>query len=917
MNAIKQTEGGRLSLAAASKFAERWKDVTSEKQFDQQFWHEFFKDICGIEDFRESGIEFQKKVISSKRGTQNYIDVFWKDVFLVEHKSAGKDLDAAEAQARDYLVSLPPALRPPSLIISDFARFRIVDVLLGNKVEFPLEELPLNLNRIEALIEMNSKKAVEVQIEADQKAAQLMADLYIELKNYQYEGHVASVFMVRILFCLFADDTRMWKTSSFSNLVKDTNPLGTDLGPRLATLFEILDTPKELRKGPQDPLLEDFPYVNGGIFSERLETINFNAAMRNALMNACMYDWSSINPTIFGALFQDIKSRDERHANGEHYTTEQNIEKTIGPLFLDELYARLESVWDHDSKLKSLQIELGKFQILDPACGCGNFLITTYKRLRQLELDIIVRIKQLDGTFGQTSLLDVSEDLHVKMEQFHGIEYVEWSSQIAKVAMHLTDHQENLKLETILGVAANRFPLTHASKIVQGNALQIDWAEICPMTDKTIIVGNPPFLGASWQNEEQKKDQTSIWSGVKRSGGLDYVSNWYLLASRYIQKTTGRVAFVSTNSITQGEQPAVIWGELSKLGVGIDFAHRTFVWQSDAAGKAAVHCVIIGFSKNPKPKKRDLYSYSNGKGLPILEKVLNINAYLLDAPEVLIKSRTKPLMPSTPIMNKGSQPTDDGYLSNISIEEAETIRETDPIASKYLKPLMGGQEFIQGRSRYCLWLVNAKPEDLTRSPELSRRIAAVREMRLSSSKASTRKDAERPYLFQENRQPQQNFIAVPEVSSENRDYIPVGFFTPDVIPTNKIQVIEGGGLSLFSLLTSRVFSAWVKGVSGRLGSSISISSEITYNNFPFPALESEQRKDLERTAQDILDVRKTYFESSLATLHNPLATPHELLKAYQANDKAVLRIFGLGPNATESEILSTLLARHSHLIDGE
>jgi hypothetical protein len=443
-----------LSRAAAARFVEKWKNAKDEKQESNLFWHSFFIDLLGITDLQAAGIEFEKRVISSKKGTTNYIDVFWKDTFLAEQKSAGKDLDAAESQAREYVVSLPPALRPPIVIVSDFARFRIVDVLRNQTVEFPLTELPNNVDRLEGIVHHKTTSVTRIQVEADQKAAQLMADLYVQLEKNGYEGHDASVFMVRILFCLFADDTRMWKTDTFGDLVKDTNPLGSDLGPRLQSLFEVLDTAKENRPKMIDQALVDFPYVNGGIFAERLPMFHFNTAMRNALMNACAYDWSSINPTIFGALFQDIKSKDERRANGEHYTTEENIDKTINPLFLDDLHEKLEQAWDNQGQLKELQRELGSIQILDPACGCGNFLITAYKRLRQLELDIIVRLKQLEGSLGQTSLLDVAEDLHVKLEQLHGIEYVEWSSQIAKVAIYLTDHQENLKLETVLGVAA-------------------------------------------------------------------------------------------------------------------------------------------------------------------------------------------------------------------------------------------------------------------------------------------------------------------------------------------------------------------------------------------------------------------------------------------------------------------------------
>jgi hypothetical protein len=784
---------------------------------------------------------------------------------------------------------------------------------LGNKIEFPLEELPANLNRIEALMALNSTKAVEVQVEADQKAARLMADLYIELKNFQYEGHVASVFMVRILFCLFADDTRMWKTGSFSNLVKDTNPLGTDLGPRLATLFEILDTPKELRKGPRDPLLEDFPYVNGGIFSERLETVNFNGPMRNALMNACMYDWSSINPTIFGALFQDIKSKDERHANGEHYTTEQNINKTIGPLFLDELHERLVSAWDSESKLEALQRELGTYQILDPACGCGNFLITTYKRLRQLELDIILRLKQLEGTSGQTSLLDVSEDLFVKLEQLHGIEYVEWSSQIAKVAIYLADHQENLKLETVLGVASNRFPLSHASNIVQGNALQIDWTEVCPISDTTIIVGNPPFLGSLMLDDQQKTDQSKIWFEHKKSGLMDYVTNWYLLAAKHMQGTKARAAFVSTNSITQGEQPAILWSQLEKTPVAIDFAHRTFAWQSDASGKAAVHCVIIGFSAFFRSSKKSLWVYDDYKAEPRLSIAKNINGYLADGPDVLIGTRQRPLNAEMPQMYFGSMPRDNGHLSKISEQEADEIRVSDPSAAKYLRKLIGSDELINNLDRFCLWLEDISPEELNKSKVLKARVTAVREMRLASKAASTRESAKFPHLFVQRAQPKTDYIAVPRVSSENRPYVPMGFFAPSVIASDALLTVPNASPFTFGLLMSSVFNVWNRAVSGRLESRFRISQEITYNNFPVPLWNDAQHAAISASASGILEARSKHTSSSLASMYSATSMPLDLLKAHEANDKAVLSLFGISRNADEAAILEGLFENYQRL----
>jgi hypothetical protein len=902
-----------LSPAAAARFAEKWKGTIEEQQNSQAFWQDFFREVLRIHDLQDAGIEFEKKVISSKKGTVTRIDVYWKDTLLVEQKSAGKDLDQAEAQAREYVFSLPPAQRPPTVVVSDFARFRIVDIILNKSHEFLLENLPENLHRIEAIAGKRGKRATHVQVAADQKAAQLMADLYVQMEKYGYQGHEVSVFMVRILFCLFADDTRMWKTDLFENLIKDTNPLGTDLGPRLSNLFALLDTPKDERRGPQDPLLIDFPYVNGGIFSERLETINFNTPMRNALMNACSYDWSSINPTIFGSLFQDIKSKEARHANGEHYTTEENIDKTIEPLFLDELQERLAECWDNESKLRELQRDLGSFQILDPACGCGNFLITTYKRLRQIELDIVIRLKQLDGTTGQVSLFDVSQDLYVKLEQLHGIEYVEWSSQIAKVAIYLTDHQENLKLETVLGVAANRFPLSHAASIVQGNALEIDWATVCPMGDSTVIVGNPPFLGSLMLDDAQKDDQKRIWSDHKKSGLMDYVSNWYLLAAAHLQGTKGRAAFVSTNSITQGEQPAILWHKLQHTPVFIDFAHRTFNWDSEASGKAAVHCVIIGFSATKSNRAKRLFVYDTVKSEPRETKAKNINAYLADGPDLIIGTRQSPLNHSLLPMYFGSMPRDNGHLSNISPAEAEEIRATDVIAAKYLRRLIGSTELINATERFCLWLEDAEPRDLASSPVLKARIAAVREMRLASNAASTRSAAATSHLFVQRAQPKTRYIAVPRVSSEARPYVPMAVFEPDVIASDALLTIPNADDFIFGLVMSSAFNVWNRAVSGRLKSDCRISQEITYNNFPIPEPSESQRAAIEMTSREITTARMQYPNSSLSDLYRAGSTPIALHKAHLANDKAVLALLGARGQMTEVEILQQLFACYEEL----
>jgi len=909
-----EEEAKGLSLYAINRFAERWKDRTREKQESESFWQEFFRDVCGLTDLREANIEFQKTVISQKNNKDNYIDVFWKDTMLVEHKSAGKSLDTAEQQARGYLSALPPVLRPPVLLMTDFARMRIVEYLTGESIEFPLVDLPKHVARLERIVLQRLPGAAATQIEADQKAAKLMANLYVELEKNGYEGHQTSVFLVRILFCLFADDTHMWKKGIFLKFVDSTVEDGSGVGPRIQSLFEILNTPKEARPKVIDEQLREFPYVNGGLFAEQLSTIYFTREMRQALVKACAYDWSAINPTIFGTLFQAIKSKEERRLLGEHYTTEEAIHKVLDPVLFDELNEKLVLAWDNTAKLKLLKAELGTFQLLDPACGSGNFLITAYKRLRKLELEIIVRLKVLQGRETEVGLLDATMELAVSLKQLHGIEYEEWSSQIAKVAMILADHQENLQLETVLGYAPDRFPLTESAKIIHANALTTDWASVCPMSDSTLIIGNPPFLGYSNQTPEQKAEQLSVWGKVRGAGVLDYVANWYLLAARNLKETSGRFAYVSTNSIVQGTQPAIIWGEIFRLGFKIDFAHQTFVWTSDASGKAAVHCVIVSCSATTVAKKKYLFEYENGKGLPTKRPVDQINGYLLNAPNVLVSSRSKPIQSFVQIMDFGSKPTDEGYLSNISFNEAEEIRRADPLAAKYLHRLIGASELINGAKRFCLWLEGASPGDVKNSPVMRERVEKVRQMRLASSKAATRRDASTPTLFQEIRQPKSQYLAVPSVSSENRLYVPMALMSADVIVNNALLTISNANLTTFSLLQSRVFNLWNATVSGRLKSDFRISAEITYNNFPFPLEIEKHREALNSNGQRIIEVRAQYGDSSLADLYDRTAMPPDLIKAHQANDKAVLAAYGLKTSVTDRDILKLLFAMYSALI---
>lgn len=911
-------ETAAYSAHAARQFAEKYKTATSEKSLAQSFWRDFFHLVVGVEDLLAAGIEFEFPVKSASTGQTNFIDLLWGGVVLVEHKSSGKDLDAAEKQARDYLVSLPPMLRPPALVICDFAHFRVIEVLAGQSYDFALSDLPDNLHRFQAIIGDKGNSAARPEISADLKAAELMSDLYLAFEKAGYSGHSVSINLVRLLFLNFGDDTRMWKRIGhglFAELVAASPESGTGLGGTIQELFQVLDTPKEKRPSTLSPEMADFPYVNGGLFSEPLPTFSYTPEMREALIRSTHYDWSLISPAIFGSLFQAAQDQEHRRTLGQHFTSEANILKVIRPLFLDKLLDQLHKAWDNPAALKKFRLELGTYNFADMAAGSGNFLVVAYKRLREIELKVIARLQELENWQGQVQL-DGTLGLQVHLGQFHAIEYEEWSSQIARVAMFLADHQANLALEEITGAAPNRFPLTESAVIVHGNALTLDWREVCPMNEKTFIMGNPPFYGARFQTPEQKEDTVRTWRNIKGVGALDYVSNWFCIAGELSAETGAKAGFVSTNSITQGEQPAIIWGHLNSLGVGIDFAHRTFAWDNDASGQAAVHTVVIGFSAEPKKGKRSLWTYKTVKSQPELIEASNINGYLLDAPNILISSRSTPLNPSTQPLKFGSQPNDGGYISDISEEEAAEIQATDPIAAKYLRRLIGAQELIHNQTRYCLWLVNANPADIRQSPELSRRVAKVKEVRLASSRPATRELAASPSLFGFISHTETPFLAVPSVSSEAREYVPIAMFPPTVIANNLIFTISDATLSTFGLLSSKPFNVWNKAISGRLKSDTRISGSITYNNFPFPSLTAEQNVSVETAAQAVLSAREEFPNNTLADLYNPDGMPQSLRQAHNNLDKAVLSVFGLKSNASEESILAKLFDLYDELTRG-
>jgi type I restriction-modification system DNA methylase subunit len=903
-----------LSRNAAVEFARKWKSYTDEKQDARGFWSDFFRTLCGVEDEEIAGIEYEKRVKSSTSGNQEYIDVYWKNVALIEHKSAGQNLDKAELQARGYWLSLAPGYRPKTIIVSDFQNIRLIDVALNRTHEFPLSELPENIHRFEAIISGNRSRVSDEEISVDQEAAKLMANLYLELESHGFEGHETSVFLIRILFLLFGDDTGMWAKKSFLKLVTETKEDGSNVGPQLDILFDVLNTQSEKRSKSLSDNLKAFPYVNGGIFAEKIDVIDFNKKMRLALLEAANYDWATINPTIFGSLFQLIKNKEARRELGEHYTSEENINKIVYPLFLDELQERLATAWDNKKELKKLRQDLANLKFLDPACGCGNFLVVSYRHLRQLELELIVRLNDLEGVKDSIQL-DGSMGLSISLNQFYGIEIEEWPAQVARMALFLTDHQENLRLERITGATPNRFPIHEAATIVNANALVIDWEEVMNIDSNTYLLGNPPFIGTRMQSKEQKANQALVWEEFKGSALVDFVANWFVLAARQVNKNNCQFAFVATNSITQGDQPSILWQMLGQYDVEISFAHRTFSWQNESSDQAAVHCVIIGISGKGAVKDKKLWIYETPKSAPVMQNCKNINAYLVDGENVLVRSRRAPLNPSTPLMISGNKPRDGGYLSDIDLTEAEKIKKSDPTAAKFLKELVGAEELLNKRGvRFCLWLVDASPSDLKNSKVLRERVASV----LAERKAATSSKgaaANRPALFETITQPEVSYFAVPSVSSEKRDYIPIAILDKDVILNNALFSIATSDLSLFSILQSKVFTIWVQNVSSRLESRYQISSTSVYNTFPFPEIDSSQKKELVELADEVLRLRVKFKELSLGDLYDPILMPLELRKHHSKMDKAVLRAFGINEAASDSEILRELFMMYSQKVE--
>ncbi|MCG2761443.1 MAG: class I SAM-dependent DNA methyltransferase, partial [Candidatus Delongbacteria bacterium] len=907
------------------------------------FLYEFFN-VFGISQRKVSNFEHRVKKLDDHEG---YIDLFWPQTILIEMKSKGKNLDKAYDQAREYLKAIRQEELPKYILVSDFENFRLFDLEEDKLIEFKLPDLVNNVQHFGYLLGYQ-KKIYKEQDPANIKAAELMGKLHDRLKEIGYTGHPLEVYLVRILFCLFAEDTTIFNKEQFQDYITQrTNIDGSDLAAKLQELFQVLNTPNDKRFKNLDEQLADFPYVNGKLFEEILPTASFDSKMRKALLECSQIDWSKISPAIFGSMFQSVMNPTERRNLGAHYTSETNILKLIKPLFLDELWAEFESVKNNKNKLSEFHKKLSTLKFLDPACGCGNFLVITYRELRLLELEILRTLYKTDQL-----ILDVRDIIWLDVDQFYGIELEEFPVRIAEVAMWLIDHQMNMQISNEFGQYFIRLPLKKSAIIVNGNALRIDWqsllnpvntvdivakhANIYLVSEKPAaeygtvnvetnslniykgkkpeaesqvrfdyILGNPPFIGKQYQNKDQKEDMAMIWAGVKGAGVLDYVTAWYIKASKYIQKTNTRVAFVSTNSISQGEQVGILWNELfNNYNIKIHFAHRTFKWSNEAKGKAAVHVVIIGFS-NFDVKDKSIFEYESIVSEPHQRRVKNINPYLIEGSDSIILSRNTPIC-KVPNIVFGSMPNDGGFLL-MSEDEKLDYEIKEPQGIKYIRPFSGGEEFLFNIKRHCFWLKNSDPSELKKCPLLMKRIENLRDYRLKSKRETTRKLALYPTLFGEIRQPDSDYIIIPNLSTDSRRYIPIGFKPAKLIASNLVLIIPDAKIYHFGVLTSIMHNTWTRNVCGMLGSGLRYSNKLVYNNFPWPENATRvQEINIEKAAQKVLDTRGLFPNSSLAVLYDPLSMPPELVKAHNELDRTVDLAYRSQPFVSEANRMEFL-----------
>jgi hypothetical protein len=897
----------------AYNFVAQWQEYAGKEIAEtQSFWNDFFS-VFGVQ--RRSVSSYEKSVKKIAGGTGR-IDLFWPGWLIVEQKAPGRDLEKARTQAIEYAVSLKEKERPRFILTCDFHHFQLLDLeAAGNEEEetfFTLAELPDHIAKFWFIAGYSERRSYGQMDEASLAAARLMAELYDAIEVNNPASPELDLFMVRLLFCFFADDTEIFDKDIFKRYLDErTHEDGSDLGLHLHKIFSVLNQPKEQRSRVLDEQLVSFAYINGELFAAATYAPDFDSQTRTALIRAAKFNWSSINPAIFGSLFQNISDPQQRRRLGEHYTSEVNILKTIEPLFLEKWRSALHKAGTDKRKLESFCAALGGLTFLDPACGCGNFLVVAYRELRRLELEALERLHKHEKNLT----LDVGGLSQITVNAFYGIEISPFAAKIAQVALWLTDHQMNLELGRAFGQYYARIPLVIAPHIACTNALRVEWNELINPTRLSYIMGNPPFVGGWLKSDEQKEETLAVFNEVKAIGRVDYVANWYKKAVGMMKQNPAlTAAFVSTNSITQGSQVAPLWLPfLNDEGLKIHFAHRTFNWSNEADKNAHVHCVIIGFGLFDVPKKQlwDYDKVTDEKGH--VTQVSNINPYLLAGPDIVVAPRSGPLDALTPNMIYGNKPADGGHLF-FTPQEKEAFLAQEPQAAKFMRPVLGAQEFINGEERWCLWLKEALPSELKALPKVMERVTAVATFRAASVKAQTRIDAQTPALFAEDRQPDSDYLLVPSVSSSQRIYIPIGYVDKNTIASNLVFAIANATPYLFGCLASLMHMTWNKYVCGRLGSGYRYSNTIVYNNFPFPhAPSTAQVAKLNTAASSLLAIRQSYLVQgqSYADLYDPRLTPPDLLKAHHKVDQLVDGLYRSEGFATELERIEFLFAEYA------
>lgn len=905
----------------ANAFVAKWKNEKHEKSASQSWWNDFF-DVFGVD--RYSTAVFERKARRASTGNHGSVDVFMPGVMIAEMKSFGKDGGKAEIQAEDYLAGgdITPAEMPRYIVSSDFNEIQITDLEapFDTPIRFPIAKLPRYIPRFAFLSGYHApvrstaaQEAVSVKVakEVGKLYGDLMGDLDPGVAGHDSEQ--AAIFMTRLLFLMYGDDADgLWEPRAFAKFINEcTAEDGSDTGVQIAMLFQILDTPKAQRSARLDDRLAVFPHVNGGLFKDRVQIPTFDKPMRKALLKAMDVGWRDVSPAIFGSFFQGISSRAIRREQGEHYTSEANILKTLRPLFLDNLEERLQGAWHSAKELMALHEAIGKMQYFDPACGCGNFLIVAYRDMRDLELRLLERLRVLTGQDHKA--LDGTWELKVSPEQFGGIEINWWPAKIAETAMFLVDHQANQRMAQTLGSAPERLPITVAARIIHGNALRVDWNDVFKPNDSTYVFGNPPFIGQKEKTDEQTEDMKIAW-GKRYDGYLDYVTGWHAKAINYLQSTkSARFAFVSTNSITQGQPVAALFQPILDEGWRIAFAHRTFAWSSEASQAAAVHCVIVGFDKGKASPR--LFDYEKPKSAPVEVAVQHINPYLIDGPDVFVTKRSNPISKVLPPVDVGSKALDWKNLTVLAKDYDEVSK--DPVILKYLRPFIGGDELINNIPRWCIWLKNLETSDLNKSRALQQRIKNVQTLRENSDDAGANKAASTPHLFQNDRQPDGDYLAIPNTFSENRRYMTVGRLPVSTIAAIKLFTAPDPDGFLFAVISSSMAITWQKMVGGRIKSDPSFSNTLVWNNFPFPDVTTAERQSIITAGKRILEVRESgaHTGKSLSDLYHPLNMPPELVKAHDALDREIDRAFGFSKVPSESQRQEYLFARYLEMTE--